>query len=118
MVLVDMLRCGRAATHGLRKCAWTKCHTCTHALVGAGGYAGVWVRCDACLAWMHGVCVGCKRAPKAGTWVCQLCQRAMANQQVCRSERSPLTSVQCAAGCQDCLALNIEILLREAVKLR
>ncbi|KAG2482055.1 hypothetical protein HYH03_018991 [Edaphochlamys debaryana] len=40
-------------------------------------YGGLWIQCDACAAWMHGSCVGVKRAPR-GAWVCTRCLRAKA----------------------------------------
>jgi hypothetical protein len=30
------------------------------------GYAGLWVQCDACAAWLHGACLGMKRPPAGG----------------------------------------------------
>ena len=30
---------------------------------GAEEYAGLWVQCNECLAWLHGHCVGITRAP-------------------------------------------------------
>lgn len=29
-----------------------------------GDYTGLWVQCDECQAWLHGPCVGLKKAPK------------------------------------------------------
>lgn len=28
-----------------------------------GDYAGLWVQCSECMAWLHGNCIGMKRAP-------------------------------------------------------
>ena len=45
------------------------------------GYAGLWLQCDQCLAWMHGACLGLKRAPP-GSFVCTACQREQAEAEV------------------------------------
>ena len=34
---------------------------------GAEDYAGLWVECDECQAWLHGHCVGLTRPPKGET---------------------------------------------------
>ncbi|CAL8467045.1 g6581 [Coccomyxa elongata] len=43
-----------------------------------GDYTGLWVQCDECQAWLHGPCVGLKKAPKR-EYICPKCIRAHAN---------------------------------------
>ena len=35
-----------------------------------GEYTGLWVQCDECKAWLHGPCVGLKKAPKSKRALC------------------------------------------------
>lgn len=42
---------------------------------------GLWLQCDECDAWMHGACLGLRRAPP-GEFVCGACQRARAAAEV------------------------------------
>ena len=39
--------------------------------------AGLSVRCDACLEWLHGICVGIIRASKKTTWICNGCHTSL-----------------------------------------
>ncbi|GIL90673.1 hypothetical protein Vretifemale_18375 [Volvox reticuliferus] len=37
-------------------------------------YDGLWILCECCNGWMHGACVGVKKAPRSA-WVCTGCLR-------------------------------------------
>ena len=53
----------------------------TDSTPAAEQYSGLWLRCDECMSWLHGACVGYPKRPPRGklsaTWRCRLCQQPM-----------------------------------------
>ena len=53
----------------------------------------VWIQCQKCLIWLHGICVGYPRRPPKNGFVCQTCQQAEASASV--SEPCGTTLIVC-----------------------